>query len=188
MSANIKWKLQRSRQWIKIVAIFNNTTKQISTNIWHKYLALAQLLFQVSSYYVNTMWKRTTWPQKGFQPSAGNAGTTNLKRWVNTYQQMSIHMNRYQYISTNIFKYKQIWRHINKYRQISIHIKRYRYISTNIIKYKQIWMHINKDQQISIHINKYHYISTNILEYKQIWMHINRYQYILTDIFKYEQI
>ena len=41
-----------------------NTTKQISTNIWHKYLALAQWLFQVSSYYGKTMWKRTTWPPK----------------------------------------------------------------------------------------------------------------------------
>jgi hypothetical protein len=68
--------------------ISTNETKQISTSIWHKYLALAQLLFQTSSYYVNTMWKRTTRPPKNFQPSAGNAGTTN-------WSVDSIHINKY---------------------------------------------------------------------------------------------
>ena len=35
--------------------VSNNTTKQISANIYHKYLALGQLLFQVGPDYVKTM-------------------------------------------------------------------------------------------------------------------------------------
>jgi hypothetical protein len=81
-----------------------NTTKQISTNIWHKYLALAQLLFQVSSNYVNTMWKRTTWP-----PKASSQALATLEQPTEALS---------QYISTNINTYQQISIHINKYVQI----------------------------------------------------------------------
>ena len=49
----------------------------------------------------------------------------NYCNLVPLYQQISIHINRYQYKSTIMFKYKQIWMHINRYQQISIHNNKY---------------------------------------------------------------
>ena len=156
MSTNMNDKSTKINDNEQNEQISTNTTKRISTNIWHKYLALAQLLFQVRSYYVQYYVKTHYMAPKSFQPSAGNAGTTN-------WSAESIHINKYQYISTDINTYQQICSNINKYVCIS-----------------------TTYQQISIHINKYQYISANILKYKQIWIcqHINKYQYISTDIFQ----
>ena len=82
-----------------------------------------------------------------------------------------MHIDRYKYISTDIFKYEQIWMHCNKYQQICIYICWYVliintyqqisiYISTNI--YIQIWTNMNASQLISTNINTYQRISINI--------------------------
>ena len=163
--------------------ISTNTTKQISENIYHKYLALGRFFFQVGSDYVKTMWKRTIWPPKASIQALAMLEHLHKAMWKSTalnnycnlvplYQQMPIHIITYEYISTNMLKYNKIWMHINKYQQISIHINRYRYISPNIFKYKQIWMHINKYHCISTNIHKYQYIyleiSTSINKCQQI--------------------
>ena len=83
--------------------ISTNTTKQISEKIQHKYLALALLLFQATSYYVNTMWKRTTWP-----PKASSQAPATLEQPTEALS---------QYISRNINKYQQTSIDINKYVQ-----------------------------------------------------------------------
>ena len=53
-----------------------------------------------------------------------------------------MHINKYQYISSNINTYQQIYSVINKYQ----------HISTNIFKYEQIRMHISKYQQIKRYV------------------------------------
>lgn len=99
----------------------------------------AALLFQGSSYYVNTLRKRIIWP-----PKTSIQALAMLEEWTETLG---------QYISTGIFKYEQIWMHMSRYQYISSNIK-YQYISANIIKYEQIWTHINKYRGIPIHSNE----------------------------------
>ena len=63
--------------------ISTNTTKQISANFYHKYLALVQFFFQVCSEYVKTMWKRTTWPPKA-SSQALEQPTEALSQYIST--------------------------------------------------------------------------------------------------------
>ena len=128
-----------------------------------------------SSKRVRTMWKLCENALHGPQKLPAKRWNNQLKRWVNTYQQITIHIDIYQYISTNMFKFKQISMHINKYQQISMHINNYQYISATIFEYNQIWMHINKYQYISTNIFNYKQISTNINKYIQIWTNMNAY-------------
>ena len=101
-----------------------------------------------SSKWVRTMWKLCESALHGPQKLPAKRWNNQLKRWVNTYQQIAIHINIYQYISTNMFKFKQISMHINRYQCISTNINTYQQISTNINTYHQN-----------------HYISTNIFKY-----------------------
>ena len=99
-----------------------------------------------SSKWVQTMWKLCENALHGPQKLPAKRWNNQLKRWVNTYQQIPTNINAYQHISTTMFKFNQIWMHINRYIQIS----------TNINKYIQIWANKNAYQQISTNINTYH--------------------------------
>jgi hypothetical protein len=55
MLTNMNGNQTRSMTMEQNEEISTNTTKQISANIYHKYLALGQFFFQVGPDYVKTM-------------------------------------------------------------------------------------------------------------------------------------
>ena len=117
-----------------------------------------------SSKWVRTMWilceNALHGPQK-LPAKRRQRWNNQLKRWVNTYQQITIHINIYQYISTNIISYQQIYSNINKYVCVSTNIHIYKtelQIYTQIKKRHKLWTPITintKENQRSHHINAY---------------------------------
>jgi hypothetical protein len=119
-----EWKSRRSMSMERIKKyqpIQRSKYQQISTTNTLRWASC-------SSKWIQTMWKLFENALHGPQKLPAKRWNNQLKRWVNTYQQVTIHINIYQYISTSMFKFKQISKHINKYQLISMHINKYQYI------------------------------------------------------------
>ena len=159
-------KIKRSMTNEQNEQISTTTTKQISTNIWLKYLALGPVAlpseFVLCEYYVKTHY---------MAPKASSQAPATLEQPTEAVS---------QYISTNINTYRS---HINTYQQISSNINKYECQSNIKISYQQISIHIKNINTYQIlNINKYECISTNINKYQYISTNINTYQQIYSNI------